>query len=108
MAKKAKSCSLAQTKQYQARQLAAGGVSMTLPQLQKEVKKLGYKLQFEGHYNNNYNRGECWKASMYTPTDLATGKSFAHVGGRRDAKFERLQQLRKNVIVLHKGRIVEF
>jgi hypothetical protein len=104
----AKKCSIAQTKQYAANQVAHGGERMAFGVLQQRVARLGYKLQREHSYHNNYNPPECWRAASFTTIDRETGKSFAHYQGRRDARYQELQRLRRYAVVLHRGRLVEF
>lgn len=81
---------------------------MSFAELQEQVSRLGYKLKREFNYDNSHNPPDCWRAQSFSVIDRATGLSFAHYQGRRDARFAELQRLRRNAVVLHRGRLVEF
>lgn len=104
----AKKCSLEDTKRFANKMVASGGEPMSLPELKQRVSRLGYKLERQQSYHNTHNPPDCWRAVEYTPIDRETGKSFAHYQGRRDTRYRELQRLRRDAVVLNRGRLVEF
>lgn len=84
------------------RRASLGFVPVTIAVIEAELNKLGYRLDRMGDCKsvNRWMSGPMagFNYSAINPSivELDTGLSFAHVDARRDANFDKLQQLRMN------------
>lgn len=92
--------------------LAKHGVVKTLEEYRAECLAIGYRLDTDrrttcamGPYTNAHNR-VAYLAFGVSYTHLATGAGFANVAATRET-LPQLQALRRETVILHKGRLVE-
>ena len=98
-----------------ARRLAQGGRQVSLAQFESELRAIGYTLdrdadcKFEDRYMTGELAGEHYPAVNMCVRQADDGKSAFHFQARRDANFDRLQQMRfhQEVFSVHRGRIYQ-
>ena len=93
--------------------VAGGSRRVSLRAFDAELRLIGYRLERSSdckslnRYVTGERAGESYPAvNMYT-VQVSDGVSAFHVDSRRDANFERLQEMRRNeeLFAVHKGRI---
>ena len=77
--------------------------------LVEHLAALGYRVRDRHRYRNDLNpRLGPWDAEAWGLVDVDTGRSAFHYQGRRDARFQMLQALRRECPpILNRGRLVE-
>lgn len=92
--------------------LAKHGVVKTMEQYRAECLAIGYRLDTDrrstcamGAYTNAHNR-VAYLAFGVSYTHIATGAGFANIAATRETLPE-LQALRRETVILHRGRLVE-
>ena len=87
----------------------AGAILMNYDELKNQLDKLGYKIDQENSFNyfNSANKNQYNARSCYI-VEKDTGIGFANIKSRKDENFNKLQQLRKNALVIDRNRIIEF
>lgn len=87
---------------------------LTVLELDIKLKRLGYRRRADSgvrqlvEYISGERVGAKYPAIIYGLDDLETGKSAFHVDGRRDQRFQELQELRRDgVYAVRDNHIVE-
>jgi hypothetical protein len=94
--------------------IAQGRRQVTLAQLVAEYHALGYRFDRSldtiglAQHVTGPMAGTHYTARTLYPVETDTGRSAFHVLARRDAQFQRLQQLRNELFCVDsRGRIIE-
>jgi len=93
--------------------LASGSRQVDLKTFDQELRTIGYRLDRGmdctslNRYMTGERAGQSYPAVNMYPVQVSDGVSAFHVDSRRDANFQRLQEMRLNdeLFALHRGRI---
>lgn len=95
------------------RRLARGWRLLSVREFSAEFKRLGYKLDRSmdcrsvARWISGPDAGTSYPCCSTDATEIATGKSYAHYQGTRDANFRRMMQLRSEIFAVSRGAILE-
>lgn len=95
--------------------LANGGRQVTLAAFDDELRALGYRLDRSvdcpqlGRYLTGPRAGASYPSVVMGVVQVSDGTSFANVHSRRDANFDRLQNIRfeQELFAVHNGRLYD-
>ena len=79
---------------------------LTPGELSAELAELGYELDYSlaFYYHNTSNKFH-FHARSLDVREIDTKIGFAHIDSRKDDNFRKLQQLRMETFIFHKGQI---
>lgn len=82
---------------------------VTKTELNRRLSELGYCIDEKSSFNyqNSYNPGESWPARSCYIVEKDTGLGFSNIHARKDANFEKLQEMRRQGGFNVNGRIYE-
>ena len=98
------------TKEEIQRCLDGGMEQLSKEELEQELFDLGYKIDptlMSFDYFNSGNETKYEARSIHI-SNKETGRSFCNIDEKRDPDFDKLQKLRSNCFVVHRGRFWEF
>lgn len=93
--------------------LANGCKMVSVRELGEAFKALGYRLnrsmdcQSMARYVSGPRAGATHPVITTDATEIATGKSYAHYQGARDANFRKMMELRQTLFAVTRGCILE-
>jgi hypothetical protein len=91
-----------------------GLLQVSFVQLKAMIREIGYR--FDPHmtckslarYMTGTRAGESYPSNALYPRQIDDGLSYANVGARRDANFDRLKEIRNTYYSVHGGYIYEW